>query len=92
VGSVSGLTVMIAHKRVQALGTIPLRGANIVDAPLQERGKYRKRYIALVLIFVIGNPLKVGIQLSRATIVFLFGKVRVRLLFVTHRPIVFSGL
>ena len=67
VGSVRGLTVMIAtaHKRVQALPTMPRHGVNTVDAPLQERVKSRKNYI--VFISVIGNPLKVDILLSRAT-------------------------
>jgi hypothetical protein len=53
-GSVRGLTVIIAtegnfclvrcnaHKRVHALPTMPLHGANNVDAPLQERVKSRK--------------------------------------------------
>jgi hypothetical protein len=31
-----------AHKRVQALPTMPLNGVNTVDAPLQERVKSRK--------------------------------------------------
>ena len=72
-GSVRGLTAVIAtegflvrcnaHKRAQALQTIPLHGVNTVDAPRQERGKYQKNYV--VLISVIGNPLKVGILLSR---------------------------
>jgi hypothetical protein len=54
VGSVRGLAVMIAtegffclapcnaHKREQALPTMPLHGVNTVDAPLQERVKSRK--------------------------------------------------
>ena len=33
-----------AHKRVQALPTMPLNGVNTVDAPLQERWKSRKNY------------------------------------------------
>ena len=32
-----------AHKRVQALPTMPRHGANTVDAPLQERVKSRKK-------------------------------------------------
>ena len=54
-----------AHKRVQALPTIPRHGVNTVDAPLQERVKSRKNCI--VLISVIENPPKVDILLSRAT-------------------------
>jgi len=37
-----------AHKRVQALPTMPLHDVNTVDAPLQERVKSRKNYIALI--------------------------------------------
>ena len=33
-----------AHKRVQALPTMPLHGVNTVDAPLQEHVKSRKNY------------------------------------------------
>jgi len=51
---VRGLTVIIAtggifvwravtHKRVHALPTMPRHGVNTVDAPLQERGKSRKK-------------------------------------------------
>jgi hypothetical protein len=77
VGSVRGLTVMIAtegnfclvrcnaHKRVQALPTIPRHGVNTVDATLQERAKSRKNCI--VFISVIENLPKVDILLSRAT-------------------------
>ena len=54
-----------AHKRVQALPTIPRHGVNTVDAPLQERVKSRKNCI--VFISVIENPPKVDILLSRAT-------------------------
>jgi hypothetical protein len=32
-----------AHKRVQALPTMPLHDVNTVDAPLQELGKSRKK-------------------------------------------------
>jgi hypothetical protein len=32
-----------AHRRVQALPTMPLHGVNTVDAPLQEREKSRKK-------------------------------------------------
>ena len=32
-----------AHKHLQALPTMPLCGASTVDAPLQERGKSRKK-------------------------------------------------
>jgi hypothetical protein len=53
-----------AHKRVQALPTMPRHGVNTVDASLQERVKSRKNYIVFI---VIGNPLKVDILLSRAT-------------------------
>ena len=53
VDSVRGLTAMIAteefflarcnaRNRMQELPTIPLNGVNIVDAPLQERGKSQK--------------------------------------------------
>jgi hypothetical protein len=51
-----------AHKRVQALPTMPLHGVNTVDAPLQERGKTRKKIDRA--ISVIGNPLKMDIQLG----------------------------
>jgi hypothetical protein len=79
VSSLRGLTAMIAtegffwvlcnaHKRAQALRKIPLHGANTFDAPRQGRGKSRNN--SVVFISVIGNPLKVGIQLSWATIVF----------------------
>jgi len=54
-----------AHKRVQALPTIPRHGVNTVDAPLQERVKSRKNRV--VFISVIENPPKVDILLSRAT-------------------------
>jgi hypothetical protein len=54
-----------AHKRVQALPTMPRHGVNTADAPLQERVKSRKN--SIVFISVIGNPLKVDILLSRAT-------------------------
>jgi hypothetical protein len=53
---------------VQALPTVHRHGVNTVDAPHQERVKSRKKYI--VLISVIGNPLKVDILLSRATFIF----------------------
>ena len=53
-----------AHKRVQALPTIPLYGANTVDAPLEEHTKSQKLNRVLS---VIGNPLKVQFLLSRAT-------------------------
>ena len=58
------------HKRMQALPTMPRHGVNTVDAPLQERAKSRKNLI--VFISVIGNPLKMGIQLSRGTSVVYF--------------------
>jgi hypothetical protein len=44
-----------------------LHGVNTVDAPLQERGKSRKKQNRAFL--VIENPLKMDIQLSRATYV-----------------------
>jgi hypothetical protein len=50
---------------VQALPSIPRHGVNTVDAPLQERVKFRKNCI--VFISVIENPPKVDILLSRAT-------------------------
>ena len=59
-----------AHKRVQALPTMPRHGVNTVDAPLQERAKSRKNYI--VFISVIENPPKVDILMSRATLVYVF--------------------
>jgi hypothetical protein len=42
--------------------------ANNTDAPRQERPKLRENYI--VFIFVIENPLKVGILLSRAIVTY----------------------
>jgi hypothetical protein len=39
---------------VQALPTMPLRGVNTFDAPLQERGMSRKNYNHVFL--VIENP------------------------------------
>ena len=53
-----------AHKRMQALPTMPRNGLKTVDALHQEHVKSRKNYI--VFISVIGNPLKVDILLSRA--------------------------
>jgi hypothetical protein len=52
---------------VQAFPTMPLHGANTVDAPLQERVKSRNNLI--VFISVIRNPLKVDARLSRAKMV-----------------------
>jgi hypothetical protein len=54
-----------AHKHVQASPIMPLYSANTVDAPLQERGKSRKKINRVFLM--IGNPLKMDIRLSRAT-------------------------
>ena len=78
VGSVRGLTVMIATEGIfvwcavtptsackhcqQYLGTV---SNNTVDAPLQERVKSRKNRV--VFITVIENPPKVDILQSRAT-------------------------
>jgi hypothetical protein len=54
-----------AHKRVQALRTIPLNGVNTADAPLEERWKSDKTNRAF---FVIGKPLKVDFLPSQAKI------------------------
>jgi|AntAceMinimDraft_5_1070358.scaffolds.fasta_scaffold141559_1 hypothetical protein len=66
VGYVRGLTVMIATEGIFVWCAVtPTSGVNTVDAPLQERGKSRKK---LNRDFsVIGNPLKVDFLLSRAT-------------------------
>jgi hypothetical protein len=53
-----------AHKRVQALPTMPLYGVSTVDAPLQERGKSRKKTKTRFLRD--RKPLEVDILLSRA--------------------------
>jgi hypothetical protein len=54
-----------AHKRMQALPTMPLYGTKTVDAPLQERVKSHKKLNRAFSVIV--NPLKVDILLSRDT-------------------------
>jgi hypothetical protein len=71
VGFVRGLTAMIATEGL-FLCAVTLtsarkhceHGVSTIDAPQKKRQKSRKNYI--LLISVIGNPLKVDILLSRA--------------------------
>jgi hypothetical protein len=56
-----------AHKRVQALPTMPLYGANAVDAPLKKRERSLKKLNRS--FSVIGNSLRVEFLLSQAAVV-----------------------